>query len=437
MRLDEQSVDVEESAQAIGYQGRRAVLIIFRDLTERKQAEEALRRAHDELEERVRERTKELQFTVTQLQEEVTERLRAEAELTEQTKLVHDLYNQAPCGYHSLDPEGRIVQINDTELAWLGYSREEVVGRMKFVDLLTADSQEIFRQNFPDFKEKGWVHDLEYHLIRKDGTVFPVLLSATAIQDEAGNFLMCRSTVYDITERQRAEQALRESRERLRFLANQLLDAQEKERRRLAAELHDELGHALLTLKLAMAGIAKKLLPEQESVKQLIQQQLDYINDVIEEVRRLYHDLSPGDIEDLGLTRALENLIEDFARTQPDVTWKVELPELAGRFVLPVKTIIYRLVQEALTNIGKHAEPTQVRISAREENQQVRLVIEDDGQGFEMSEVDQDPNRGLGLAAMKERMYIVGGSLEIWSRKGAGTRLTFIIPSLPKGEKRD
>ena len=108
VRLDGHSVDVEASAQAIGYQGRQAVLIIFRDITERKQAEEALRRAHDELEERVRERTKELQFTVTQLQEEVLERLRAEAELNKQTKLVHDLYNQAPCGYHSLDPEGRI-----------------------------------------------------------------------------------------------------------------------------------------------------------------------------------------------------------------------------------------------------------------------------------------------------------------------------------------
>jgi PAS domain S-box-containing protein len=400
------------------------------DITERKLAQEELRRAHEDLEERVQERTAVLRFTVAQLQEEVTERLLAEAELTRQTELVHDLYNNAPCGYHSLDNEGFFVQMNDTELAWLGYSREEVLGRMNFEDLLTPESVEIFRQAFPGFKERGWVRDLEYELIRKDGSVLPVLLSATAVRDEAGNFLMGRSSVYDITARQRAEVALRESQERLRFLAGQLLTAQEQERKRLAAELHDELGHALLTLKLSLGAIDRKLLPEQESVKQLLQEQLDYINDVVEEVRRLYHDLSPGDIEDLGLTNALENLIEDFARNQPDITWQVDLPDLAENFALPVQTIIYRLVQEALTNIGKHAEPTQVRISARKEDRQARLVIEDDGKGFERSEVDRDPNRGVGLAAMEERMYIVGGSLEIWSRKGEGTKLTLVIPTL-------
>ena len=155
----------------------------------------------------------------------------------------------------------------------------------------------------------------------------------------------------------------------------------------------------------------------QEKVKNLLQDQLEYINHVIEEVRRLYHDLSPGDLEDLGLTRALENLIEEFGSHQPDITWQVDLPDLAGHLSLPAQTIIYRLVQEALTNIGKHAKPTRVSISAREEHQHLRLVIEDNGRGFDLREVEQDPNRGMGLAAMRERLYIVGGSLEIRSRK--------------------
>jgi PAS domain S-box-containing protein len=129
----------------------------------------------------------------------------------EAAKEVEDLYNHAPCGYHSLDVDGNFVRINDTELAWLGYSRNEVIGRMKLRDLLTPASLETFKQTFPRFKAEGAVHDVEFEFVRKDGTTFPVLLSATAITDAAGDYVMSRSTVYDITERKRAERALRAS----------------------------------------------------------------------------------------------------------------------------------------------------------------------------------------------------------------------------------
>ena len=237
----------------------------------------------------------------------------------------------------------------------------------------------------------------------------------------------------DITERKRAEQALQESRERLHVLANQLLTSQEQERKRLALELHDELGHALLVLKFALGDIAQKLAPKQEEVKHLLQEQMEYIKHVIQEVRRLHRDLSPGDVEHLGLTRALKGLIKDFASHLTGIAWQVELPKLKEMFSLPVQTMIYRLVQEALTNIGKHAAPSRVSISAREETGSLRLVIEDDGQGFDLSEINKDSSRGMGLAAMQERLYIVGGSLEIRSQKGQGTRLTFSIPTLTEG----
>jgi PAS domain S-box-containing protein len=191
------------------------IVAVIQDITARRQAEEALKQAKDKLEQRVQERTADLKQTVEQLRLEIVERLEAEEALAEHAARVQDLYDKAPCGYHSLDSEGTFIQINDTELAWLGYTRDEVVGRMKFSDLLKADSRKAFQESFPGFKERGRAQDMEYDFVRKDGTVFPVLLSATIIKDEAGNYLMSRATVYDITARKRAEEALRAERQRL------------------------------------------------------------------------------------------------------------------------------------------------------------------------------------------------------------------------------
>jgi signal transduction histidine kinase len=233
----------------------------------------------------------------------------------------------------------------------------------------------------------------------------------------------------------RAEEALKASESKLRYLADQLLTAQENERKRLASELHDELGHALLALKLHLSAVERKMLPEQEDLKKELRSQLDYINEVIQEVRRLYHDLSPGDVEDLGLTKALRALISDFARHVPQTEWRVNLTDLEGMFSLPVQTIIYRLIQEALTNIGKHANCTVVQISCRKEQGQVRLTVQDNGAGFDLEEFNSRAGRGVGLVAMEERLNMIGGSFAIESREQEGTTLSFTIPTLPEGEK--
>ena len=132
----------------------------------------------------------------------------AEAEVQRQSARFQDLYDHSPCGYHSLDAEGRFVEMNRTELGWFGYERDEVVGRLRFVDVMTPASREVFHRNFPHFKETGEVHDLEFEMVRKDGTTFPVALSATALYDEAGRYVRSRSTLSDITERRRAERAV-------------------------------------------------------------------------------------------------------------------------------------------------------------------------------------------------------------------------------------
>jgi signal transduction histidine kinase len=115
----------------------------------------------------------------------------------------------------------------------------------------------------------------------------------------------------------------------------------------------------------------------------------------------------------------------------------VDLPDLDGLFSQPVQTIIYRLIQEALTNIGKHANPEHVTVAAVQEGSQVHFAIQDDGRGFNMAQVlgGHVAGRGIGLAAMEERLNIVGGSFAIHSREQEGTRLSFTIPILPEGER--
>jgi diguanylate cyclase (GGDEF)-like protein/PAS domain S-box-containing protein len=131
---------------------------------------------------------------------DITQRRLAEQSVRAHAEEIADLYNRAPCGYHSLDENAVIVRINDTELNWLGRTREEVVGKMRFPDVLASASRPAFEKHFADFKKRGSVRDLEFDLVRNDGTTMTVLVSATAILDEAGRYVSSRSTLYDITE---------------------------------------------------------------------------------------------------------------------------------------------------------------------------------------------------------------------------------------------
>jgi len=141
---------------------------------------------------------------------DITERKRLEEEQNIITLEVRDLYENAPCGYHSIDKDGFFIHVNATELSWLGYTHDELIGKKKFVDLLTAGSFETFKKNFFAFKKRGYVNNLEFEMICKDGSIFPVILNATTVNDDSGNYLFSRSTIFDITERKRLEADLRD-----------------------------------------------------------------------------------------------------------------------------------------------------------------------------------------------------------------------------------
>ena len=234
----------------------------------------------------------------------------------------------------------------------------------------------------------------------------------------------------EVTNRLQTEESLKKSEERFRHLSSRLLDAQERERKRLAAELHDELGHALLTIKLQLRALERGLTPEQKKLAEDIKVMQPFIDGVLDNVRRLYFDLSPGNLEDLGLTGALRQILGAFAKNHPDIRWKVKLDNLDADFSLPTQTVIYRIVQEILTNIGKHAKPSRVSVRVKRNPTATLFTVEDNGCGFDASRINSqdNPNRGLGLATMEERVRMQGGTLEIISRENQGTRIAFTLP---------
>lgn len=206
---------VEVSSNPIRYEGKEALCSIIHDITEQKRAEQELLKLKNELEKMVVERTcqleevnSELEELNAQLEEEISEHLKAENELQLAMNEIQDLYNKAPCGYHSLDKNGIFVQINDTELEWLGYKREEVIGKKAFVDFCDEAGKEKFRVNYPKFLQDGEIRDLEFNVVKRDGTKLTVLVSAVAVWDSAGNYLLSRTTCYDITEQNKTKEEL-------------------------------------------------------------------------------------------------------------------------------------------------------------------------------------------------------------------------------------
>ena len=177
------------------------------------------------------------------VERDITERKQAEKKLQESADEISDLYHQAPCGYHSLDPEGVFIRINETELRWLGYSRDEILGK-KFTEVITKEDVAAFEASFATLKQRGWERDLEFRMVRKDGTVLPVLLSATAVKDSAGKFKMSRSTVFDISERLALEQM-----KRLEWRAAQEMEIAKQ----VQARLFPQTAPALATLEYAGA----------------------------------------------------------------------------------------------------------------------------------------------------------------------------------------
>jgi signal transduction histidine kinase len=230
--------------------------------------------------------------------------------------------------------------------------------------------------------------------------------------------------------------SLQKSEERLRALTSQILKVQEEERGRLSRELHDDLGQSLLVLRMQLNAILRRWSPKPE-VEQSLNEAITYLMEVIDKTRRLSQDLSPSTLENLGLSEALLNLFEDFQRHRDyDMLIKADMDEIKDFLSKEANIAIYRITQEFLANVHKHAEASQVTVAIKTLPEKVAVTLEDNGKGFDLEEVKSRPKerRGMGVVSMEERLKMLGSQFSMASQPGKGTRLYFEIRRSP-GQK--
>ena len=354
------------------------------------------------------------------------ERRRVEGALRESKQKYRSLMDGASDAIVLVDPEGRITKVNQRVEELLGYSEEELLG-LSYPHIHPPQILDHVRENFENILATGTGPLHECVVMRKDGKLVPVDVSHIMV--EYGGQRVIQGVLRDVTERKRAEETLRDSEQKLRLLASQLLTVQEKERRRVSRELHDELGQALTVLKIHLVAIENKLRRDQPGLKVSCESLLVYIDAVIENVRRLSWDLSPSILEDLGLSSSLRYLVEEICRNN-HILYEMVMDEIDDLFSPEVKINIYRIFQESLTNIVRHAQASRIDVEIRKQADRVTFLLKDNGKGFDLKEarsrkLDQ---RGLGLTTMKERALMAEGTLSISSQAGQGTKIRFSVP---------
>jgi PAS domain S-box-containing protein len=395
------------------------------DRLAREQAEEALRKAHDELEQRVEERTAELAKITEQLKQELFERRQAEESLRLSEERFRSVAQTASDAIITVNSRGNIVFWNHAAEKIFGYSADEAVGKP-----LTSMMPERFRKDH----EKGLkraVSTGQSSIIGttvemigrgRNGRDFPVELSLATWKTKEGVFFT--GIVRDITERKQAEKEIR-------HLSRQLMKVMEEERKRLAGDLHDEFGQAVTTLYLGMEDLQNSLPGNLEVQKTSCNKLIGLIEELGENIRNISSELRPDMLDYLGLIPAMEWYVEEFAKRRHGLKIDFQAMGLKKRPDSEIEIVLYRILQEAVNNIVKHAKAKNISILLTYSHPKLILTIKDDGVGFEQTDNMlplKGRKRGIGLVGMRERVGSVGGTVDVRSSKGKGTVIRAELP---------
>jgi len=403
---------------------------IIRDITERKRMEEELRRSRDELEIRVQQRTAELAKINEELQTEIAERGRAEKVLYEQSRMLEAFFKHTITPLVFLDKHFNFIRVNEAYAKACQRHISEFPGHNHF-EFYPSDAKAIFEQVvqtkvpyqavarpfvFPDHPDWGVTY--------WDWTLTPLLDDKSEVE-----FLVF--SLADVTEPKRAEEALRKSEEQLRHLYSQLLAAQENERKRVAQELHDGLQQFLTGIKFKVEGFIQEMRKSKvKTPTKPLEAVIPIIQESVREIRRIQMNLRPAILDDLGILATISWFSREYETTYPSIHVEKQINIQEDEIPEPLKMVIYRILQEGLTNVAKHSGASLVILSFRKTNGRIELSIQDNGRGFDLQEAlsVESPGREWGLASMRERAEHSGGSFGIESAKGKGTFLRAIWP---------
>lgn len=363
--------------------------------------------------------------TIESISREIKERKSVEQSLRKLEALKSSILSAIPHAVLGLDKR-QIFFANDAVETVFGWKPEELIGKSARVLYRNDKEYEEMGKLFYPAIEKQKKYAIEYPYRHKSGRDIICMVSGSVIGKKLEDFKVV--VVYeDITERKYAEAQLRSSREQLRYLSAYLHSAIEKERMYIARDIHDELGQLLTALKMDLFWIKRKIPKRhQKFFLEKIDSMLDLIDSAVRTVQNISAELRPGLLDDLGLPATIEWQTSEFKKkTGIRCELNINLPD---DFVLDqnVSTAIYRIYQEALTNIVRHANATFIKISLKKEAENIVLEVMDNGRGITMDEISSA--KSYGLTGIRERAYLLGGDVKIFGSSGKGTTLTVKIP---------
>ncbi len=374
----------------------------------------ALKHSRDELEQKVRERTADLAAMNIKLMGEMEERRQTEEKYRQ-------LVANAPVGIYEVElPNFKIISVNEAMCEIMGYTREEFLSLDPAL-FLTEESRKVFAKRRKKFVAGERVTDsVEYGLLTKNGRVIRALIN-NRIFYENGRPVRATVIAHDITERKHYEAALLESEKRLQLLSSQLIAAQENERKLVAQELHDSIGSNLSAIKHSLETKLHQIGREGVTCGISFNEVMGLLQHTMDENRRIQLNLRPSILDDLGILSTIAWFSRETRKAYPSVSVEQSINIKEEEVPEELKIVVFRIIQESISNAIRHGKANLVRIGLERRGPWMRLMVEDNGIGFESAFKKDFLNGGMGLESMQQRVDTSRGVFSIRSTPGKGT----------------